>query len=167
MGETVHSVESKTLIAQVADEVAMFCRSLKDTEAIPGSTEVLESLIGKGKRLLHHNSDSVTQHILSLAATTTEITTSLVQQALSTCRMKHLRQMASRQPPRGTTSGSPRRSRSRKRGIKLAQSTNARNTERLAAHPIPPWPFAVGCFGMRTYNFPTGFFRININPEII
>jgi hypothetical protein len=101
MGETVNSEESKTLIAQVADEVAIFCRSLKNAEAIPGSTEVLESLIGKGKRLLHHSNNSVTQHILSSAAATTEITTSLVQQALSTCRMRHLRKWAQDNLPGG------------------------------------------------------------------
>ena len=59
-------------------------------DALPGSTEVLESLIGKGNRLLHHSGNSVTKHILSLAAATTRITTELLQEALSTCRMKHL-----------------------------------------------------------------------------
>jgi len=55
---------------------------------------VLESLIGKGKRLLHHSGNSVTRQILSLAAATTQITTDLITTALSTCRMKHLNQWA-------------------------------------------------------------------------
>jgi len=57
---------------------------------MPGSTEVLESLIGKGKRLLHHSGNMVTRQILSLAVATTEVTTELVQRALSQCRIKHL-----------------------------------------------------------------------------
>jgi hypothetical protein len=94
LGETVDYEESKSLVRQVADEVAPLCRSLSGDDAMPGSTEVLESLIGKGKRLLHHSGNSVTRQILSLAAATTQITTDLVKEALSTCRMKHLRQWA-------------------------------------------------------------------------
>ena len=51
---------------------------------------MLESLIGKGKRLLHHSGNSVTRQILSLAVVTTRVTTELIQEALATCRMKHL-----------------------------------------------------------------------------
>ena len=94
LGEAVDYEESKSLVRQVADEVAPLCRSLSGDDAMPGSTEVLESLIGKGKRLLHHSGNSVTRQILSLAAATTQITTDLVKEALSTCRMKHLRQWA-------------------------------------------------------------------------
>ena len=94
LGETVDYEESKSLVRQVADEVAPLCRSLSGDDAMPGSTEVLESLIGKGKRLLHHSGNSVMRQILSLAAATTQITTDLVKEALSTCRMKHLRQWA-------------------------------------------------------------------------
>lgn len=94
LGETVDYEESKSLVRQVADEVAPLCQSLSGDAAMPGSTEVLESLIGKGKRLLHHSGNSVTRQILSLAAATTEITTDLIKEALSTCQMKHLRQWA-------------------------------------------------------------------------
>jgi len=86
--------ETRSLINRVVTEVEPLCHSLAPGESMPGSTEVLESLIGKGKRLLHHSSNSVTRQILSLAATTTEITTTLVQKALSTCRMKHLAEWA-------------------------------------------------------------------------
>lgn len=86
--------ETCSLIDRVVTEVEPLCKSLAPGESMPGSTEVLESLIGKGKRLLHHSSNSVTRQILSLAATTTEITTTLVQKALSTCRMKHMAQWA-------------------------------------------------------------------------
>lgn len=84
--------ETRLLIDRVVAEVEPLCRSLATGESMPGSTEVLESLIGKGKRLLHHSGNSVTRQILSLATATTKITTTLVQQAFSTCRMKHLTQ---------------------------------------------------------------------------
>lgn len=84
--------ETRFLIERVAAEVEPQCRTLAHGESMPGSTEVLESLIGKGKRLLHHSGNSVTRQILSLAAATTEVTTTLVEKALSTCRMKHLAQ---------------------------------------------------------------------------
>ena len=87
---TAQYQQTRTLIDQVFAEVEPLCRSLADGESMPGSTEVLESLIGKGKRLLHHSGNSVTRQILSLAAATTKVTTTLVEQALSTCRMKHL-----------------------------------------------------------------------------
>lgn len=84
--------ETRSLIRRVVAEVEPLCRSFARGESMPGSTEVLESLIGKGKRLLHHSGNSVTRQILSLAAATTEVTKTLVQKALSTCRMKHLAQ---------------------------------------------------------------------------
>jgi hypothetical protein len=94
LGETVSYEESKLLVRQVSDEVEPQCRTLRSDDSMPGSTEVLESLIGKGKRLLHHSGNSVTRQILSVAAATAQITTDLVKEALSTCRMKHLRQWA-------------------------------------------------------------------------
>ncbi len=84
--------ETRSLIERVVAEVEPMCQSFALGETMPGSTEVLESLIGKGKRLLHHSGNSVTRQILSLAAATTEVTKTLVQKALSTCRMKHLAQ---------------------------------------------------------------------------
>ena len=85
----VHA-QSQFLVAEVADEIHSMCSQQVPGEAMPGSTEVLESTIGKGKRLLHHNHTSLTRQVLSLAATTVELTTDLIQEALSTCRMKHL-----------------------------------------------------------------------------
>lgn len=87
---TAQHRQTHTLIDHVVAEVEPLCRSLAAGESMPGSTEVLESLIGKGKRLLHHSGNSVTRQILSLASATTKVTETLVQRALSTCRMKHL-----------------------------------------------------------------------------
>lgn len=83
---------SRSLIDQVANQIEGMCSRLGENQSMPGSTEVLESLIGKGKRLLHHNHTSLTRQVLAIAAATTTITTDLIQVALSTCRMKHLRQ---------------------------------------------------------------------------
>lgn len=90
LGEHLRYAQSRKLVNKVAEEIETVCGQLEPGQSMPGSTEVLESLIGKGKRLLHHSGNSVTRHILSLAAATTEVTTELVQRALSTCRMKHL-----------------------------------------------------------------------------
>lgn len=92
---TARYPETHTLIDRVVAEVEPQCRSLAAGQSMLGSTEVLESLIGKGKRLLHHSGNSVTRQILSLATATTKITTQLVRQALSTCRVKHLVQWTS------------------------------------------------------------------------
>ena len=85
----------RKLIQQAADQIEGICIQLDENQSLPGSTEVLESLIGKGKRLLHHNNTSLPRQILAIATATTTITTittDLVQKALSKCRMKHLRQ---------------------------------------------------------------------------
>lgn len=90
LSENLLHVQSRTLVQEVGDAIEAMCGRLEVGDAMPGSTEVLESLIGKGKRMLHHSGNSVTRQILSLAAAATEVTTELIQEALSTCRMKHL-----------------------------------------------------------------------------
>jgi len=46
---------SRELVRQVAAEVETMCSGFSKDEFYPGSTEVLESLIGKGKRMLGFN----------------------------------------------------------------------------------------------------------------
>ena len=62
---------------------------------LPSSSEILESLIGKGKRLLGGTSagttNSLTGQLLAMVACTTEITPSLVRTALTACTIKNLR----------------------------------------------------------------------------
>ena len=82
--------ESVLLVEKTVTEIERMCSVLDSSARLPGSTEVLESLIGKGKRLLHHGGNSITPYVLSLAAATTQISKSLVQKALSTCRTKHV-----------------------------------------------------------------------------
>ncbi|KAA1257620.1 hypothetical protein LF1_50680 [Rubripirellula obstinata] len=86
-----HNPSCRNLIQQSAEQIEATCQALPEAQSFPGSTEVLESVIGKGKRLLHHNNTSLTRQVLAIATTTATITIDLVQTALSTCRMKHLR----------------------------------------------------------------------------
>jgi hypothetical protein len=90
--ESPRSESCRRLIQEAADQIEVICNQLGENQSLPGSTEVLESLIGKGKRLLHHNNTSLTRQVLAIAAAATTITTDLVHTALSKCRMQHLRQ---------------------------------------------------------------------------
>lgn len=58
-----------------------------------GSSEVIESLIGKGKRLLgtSQNNNSLTGQILAIAASTADISITTLRASLSRCRIKNLR----------------------------------------------------------------------------
>lgn len=62
---------------------------------LPSSSEILESLLGKGKRLLGGTSagttNSLTSQLLAMVACTTEITPSLVRTALAACPIASLR----------------------------------------------------------------------------
>ena len=86
---------SHELIRRVSAEVDKLCRGMDVGECYPGSTEVLESLIGRAKRMLCSGGHSgLTRYILSVAVTTTELTAGLLQQALTQCRIKHVLQWA-------------------------------------------------------------------------
>jgi hypothetical protein len=59
---------------------------------LPGSTEVLESVIGKGKQLAgSHPIGSFTRQLLALASAVVTPTAEYVRASLSTCRIKHLK----------------------------------------------------------------------------
>jgi hypothetical protein len=88
--EQLQHEQSRELVRQVHQEIAPLSTCLPANRSLPGSTEVLESLIGKGKRLLAHSGNSLTRHVLSLSAATADITTELISQALSACRMKNV-----------------------------------------------------------------------------
>ena len=61
---------------------------------LPASSEVLESLFGKGKRLLSGTSsgttNSLTRQMLAMVTSTARITPTLVQKALASCSLKNL-----------------------------------------------------------------------------
>ena len=84
--------ESQRFVAQLVEHVTPMCEASRRYGKLPGSSEVLESLIGKGKRLLgtSNNGNSLTRQVLALVTSTAKITPELVRTALSTCRIKHL-----------------------------------------------------------------------------
>ena len=67
--------------------------ALRDEESLPASSEILESLIGKGKRLSgQHTRGGFTKNVLAMAASLVELTDETILTALETCGEKHLRQ---------------------------------------------------------------------------
>lgn len=90
LGEPKHAA-SQQLVAQIIEHVTPMCQAAGTHGRLPGSSEVLESLIGKGKKLLDQsNRNSLTRQVLAMATATAELTESLVRKALSVCRIKHL-----------------------------------------------------------------------------
>ncbi len=77
------------------DEVVSFLvqqtAQLRAHEHVPGTSEVIESLIGKGKRLEGQQSKGgFTRMVLCLAAAVANPTTEYLRQALTTVRTKHV-----------------------------------------------------------------------------
>lgn len=77
------------------EDIVAFVRqqtaSLPPGEHLPGSSEVIESLIGKGKRLEGQQSKSgFTRMVLGLAAAVVKPTNEFIQQALETVGGKHV-----------------------------------------------------------------------------
>lgn len=62
------------------------------TRRLPGSTEVLESLIGRGKQLMGRNKNGYTKTVLAMAAAVMDITTDTIQAALQTVKVTNVRQ---------------------------------------------------------------------------
>jgi hypothetical protein len=83
---------SRTLIAQVTERIKPMCESGQQFDRLPSSSEILESMMGRAKRLLSGTAagttNSLTGQILSLVACTREITPTLVRAALSTVSIK-------------------------------------------------------------------------------
>lgn len=93
---------SQQLATQIIERVEPMCQAVGSEVKYPGSSEIIESLIGKGKRLLGQtNNNSLTRQLLAMATATAQITPELIRVALSTCRIKHLQRWCSDQLPRG------------------------------------------------------------------
>ena len=70
----------------MCDEVEAFVRTqslLARDQRLPGSTEILESLIGKGKQLTGSTRNGFTKSLLALAATVSDLTTQTIEAALN------------------------------------------------------------------------------------
>ena len=82
------------LIVELVAVVEQQCdRCAAHAGRLPGSSEVIESLIGKGKRLLgtSQNNNSLTGQILSIAASTIELSAETLRESLQRCRIKHVK----------------------------------------------------------------------------
>lgn len=90
LGTAKHS-RSRDLSDNILAQVEPLCEAAMFHDNLPGSSEVIESLIGKGKRLLGFSSgNSLTRQVLAMITSTAKLTPQLVRDALSSCRMKHL-----------------------------------------------------------------------------
>lgn len=91
---------------------------------LPGSSEVIESLIGKGKRLLgtSQNNNSLTGQILSIAASTVQLTMDKVSEALLRCRISDLQQWVKAKIKPGIHVARSEDLQDVSEGIKLAQT---------------------------------------------
>lgn len=85
---------SGCLVRQIIDEVQPMCDVSRRHGRLPASSEVLESLFGKGKRLLSGTTsgttNSLTRQLLAMVTSTARITPTLVQEALARCSVKNL-----------------------------------------------------------------------------
>jgi hypothetical protein len=81
-------------VDQVISEISQQCIAASVHQSLPGTSEILESLFGKMKRFLGGNesgtTNSLTKQLLAIATCTVPLTATLVRNALSTCRIKHL-----------------------------------------------------------------------------
>jgi hypothetical protein len=83
------------LVCDLVSKVLSHCEQSSETVGshgrLPGSTEVLESLIGKGKRLSGAQAtSSMTRQILAMAASVVTPTADLIRESFKQCRIKHL-----------------------------------------------------------------------------
>jgi hypothetical protein len=80
-----HTAAGQRVANSLIDVVEQQSRGVKPGESLPASSEVLESLIGKGKRLQgQHSRGGITKMILGMAASVATLTCERVREALET-----------------------------------------------------------------------------------
>ena len=79
------------MVEEILDFVTNQCDHLAD-HRLPASTEVLESLIGKGKQLMGRNKNGYTKSVLAIPAATMNLTSDTITQALETVPVKRLQE---------------------------------------------------------------------------
>jgi hypothetical protein len=94
-GETPAAQELITELTSAVEGQCTRCAGI--SVPLPGSSEVIESLIGKGKRLLgtSQNNNSLTRQILSIAASTVKITVSGLLESMQRCRISDIQKWSS------------------------------------------------------------------------
>ena len=85
LGLVAHTAAGQRVANSLIDFVEQQSRDIKSGESLPASSEVLESLIGKGKRLQgQHSRGGFTKMILGMAASVVTLTSERVKEALET-----------------------------------------------------------------------------------
>lgn len=101
-------VGSQKMATALLDLAREQCRDIPEGVSYPGSSEVIESLIGKNKQAQdQHSRGGFTKMLLAIGASTVEITQSVVVESLSAVREIDVRQWA--KEALGTTLSSMRR----------------------------------------------------------
>lgn len=96
---------SHRLAAQILEQVEPMCAAAGHRPKFPGSSEVLESLIGRGKQLLGPTSgNSLTKQILAMATATTDLSAPLIRSAFKSISIKNIRQWCANYLPRSLQS---------------------------------------------------------------
>jgi len=105
------------------------CCKLPADCSLPGSSEVIESLIGKGKRLEGQQSQSgFTRYVLGLAASVVSPTAPLLEKVSETVGIKHLTQWLTKHLPQSLQS---------KRIRDIGHRTREQKEDNLLPHRIP------------------------------
>lgn len=95
IAESTTEPSCRRLVQEIVATIKPMNEAASRYERLPSSSEVLESLFGKGKRLLSGTStgttNSLTGQLLAMVACTTQVTPSLVRRALATCSISSIR----------------------------------------------------------------------------
>lgn len=92
LAQVARTVPGRRMAQALVEFVAEQARGLQPGESLPASSEVLESLIGKGKRMHgQHTRGGLTKMILGMAASVAQLTEDRVCEALETVREIDLR----------------------------------------------------------------------------
>ena len=96
---------SQRLAEQIVEQVEPMCAAVGVHPKLPGSSEVLESLIGRGKQLMGPTSgNSLTKQVLAMATATTDLSADLIRSALASTSIKNIRQWCATHLPRSLQS---------------------------------------------------------------
>ncbi len=120
---------AKTLVSQVVKFGAETAASMGSADRVPGSSEVIESLIGKGKRLAGRNGSSgMTAQVLSMAAAVISPTREFISNALKHIGIKQLQKWTGKFLPKSLQS---------KRQRDLPHTKAEQNLRKPIAAPTP------------------------------
>jgi hypothetical protein len=116
-------------VSQVVNFGAETAASMGSADRVPGSSEVIESLIGKGKRLAGRNGSSgMTAQVLSMATAVISPTREFISNALKHIGIKQLQKWTDKFLPKSLQS---------KRQRDLTHTKAEQNLRKPITAPIP------------------------------